>query len=488
MGGFRLTACNIAATREGLTPGQLLTDARTLCPSLQLRAAEPEADARALASLATWATRYTPWVAPATGANGNDGIFLDVTGCAHLFGGEGALLDDLVGRLKDFGFAARGALTGTLGASWALARFGPRFGPRLEPRFGDGGVIAEGGEQTALAPLPIAALRLSEHVIDGLNQVGLKRVSDLMRTPRAPLTARFGPDPFMRLDQALGSAPEPISPQATATPLRAILRLVEPIMEMDAVAHGIGQLCEEIETGLIARGKGARALRLSLFRVDGDVATLEVGTARPQSEASHLARLLRERLERRESDLDAGFGYDVIALDVLRSDALSFRQNDLDTDDQRSRDRFSGDLASFVDRAGNRFGWARVRHLHGAESHIPERAVMASPAHVGPPSLDWAEETSRPMALLPCAEPIDVVAEVPEGPPRTFRWRRVTHKVARAEGPERIAPEWWRDNAARTRDYYRIEDDAGRRFWIYREGLYGRDVADPRWYMHGFFG
>lgn len=448
-----------------------MTDARALCPSLQLHPAQSEADEKALSSLATWATRYSPWTAPARGANGTDGIFLDVTGCAHLFGGEENLLADLTQRLTAMGFAARGALTSTLGASWALARFG------------EGGVVKEGGEGQALGPLPIRALRLTQHTEEGLIQVGLKRIADLGKTPRGPITARFGAEPIMRLDQALGRAPEPVTPQAVTEPLRATLRLAEPITQIEAVGEGTLRLCAEMEQELESRGRGARLIRLSLFRVDGDVATLEVGTARPTRDAKHLARLLTERLERAETDLDAGFGYDALALDVIRSDKLLLRQNGLDADDFNG-----GDLASFVDRAGNRFGWSRVRHMHGVESHIPERAVVARPAHVGPPPLDWPEDCARPMALLPCAEPIEVMAEVPEGPPRTFKWRRVAYKVARAEGPERIAPEWWHDEAARTRDYYRVEDEAGRRFWIYREGLYGRDLADPRWYMHGLFG
>ena len=474
-GGFRITACNKAASEEGLCPDQLVTDARALCPELQLRPAEQEADARALVSLATWATRYSPWTAPTTGANGTDGFFLDVTGCAHLFGGEEELLLDLLRKLKEIGFAARGALSGTLGASWALARFGKN------------GLVKEGGEGKALAPLPIRALRLTDHTEEGLRQVGLKRIKDLTHTPRAPITARFGAEPMMRLDQALGRAPEPVTPQAMHEPLRAHLSLAEPIVQLEAVEEGMHRLCAEMEKMLETRGLGARLIRLSLFRVDGDVATLEVGLARPTRGASHLARLLKERLERAETDLDAGFGYDALALDVMRSDKLAHRQNDLDTEDCAS-----GDLGGFVDRAGNRFGWSRVRHVHGRESHIPERAVVAKPAHAGPPPLDWPEDLARPMALLPCAEPIEVMAEVPEGPPRTFKWRRVAYRVARAEGPERISPEWWRDETSvgkgRTRDYYRVEDEEGRRFWIYREGLYGREAAQPNWYMHGLFG
>jgi len=476
-GGFRLTACNQAAEEEGLYPGQLVTDARALCPELQLAPAALKVDAKALSSLAAWAARYSPWTAPARGANGIDGIFLDVTGCAHLFGGEEALLTDLLRRLTGLGFTVRGGLTSTLGASWALARFDQG---RLAQ---EGGVVAKGGEADVLKPLPIRALRLSNHTEEGLLQVGLKRVGDLMRTPRAPITSRFGAEPIMRLDQALGRAPEPVTPQSTEEPLRATLRLIEPITQIEAVGEGVDRLCEEMEQQLEARGKGGRLVRLSLFRVDGDMATLEVGTARPTRDAKYLARLLRERLERAETDLDSGFGYDALVLDVIRSDRLLLRQSGLDTEDS-----FTNDLASFVDRAGNRFGWGRVRHAHGFESHIPERAMVAKPAHVGPPPLDWPEDLTRPMALLPCAEPIEVVAEVPEGPPRTFKWRRVAHRVARAEGPERISPEWWRDESSRTRDYYRVEDEEGRRFWIYREGLYGRGSSDPRWYMHGLFG
>lgn len=476
-GSFRLSACNKAAAGEGLSIGQLVTDARALCPGLQVLEATPEADARALRQLAAWATRYTPWVAPATGVNGIDGIFLDITGCAHLFGSEKELLTDLLRRLKEFDIAARACVTGTLGASWALARYGK-----------GSSVLNRDAEAQALAPLPISALRLSDQTAEGLLQVGLKRIGDLAAVARAPLASRFGPEALMRLDQALGKASEPVMPQILEAPLRVRNAFVDPLVQTDAMVLAIEKLCAEMEVLLLERGRGARALKLTLFRVDGETATLEVGTARGTTDAAHLARLLAERLDQLSSDLDIGFGYDAAILDIPRTDALAASQVDLSADQKP----FSGDLSSFMDRAGNRFGWARVQHVYPVQSHIPERAVMAQAAHVGPPSLDWAEEASRPAALLPCAEPIEVLAEVPEGPPKTFRWRKVAYRVSRAEGPERIAPEWWRAESAsngvgaRTRDYFRVEDDGGRRFWIYREGLYGREATTPRWYMHGF--
>ena len=447
-----------------------------------MREAEPETDARALNQLAAWATRYTPWVAAATGVaavtktnngmNGADGLLMDITGCAHLFGGEKELLTDLLRRLKEFDISARACVTGTIGASWALARFGKTSC-----------VLVPEAESQALDPLPITALRLSEETSEGLIQVGLKRIGDLAAVARAPLASRFGPEALMRLDQALGKVHEPVMPQILDDPLRVRNTYLDPLVQTEAMAQAAQKLCTEMQDLLIKRARGARHMKLTLFRVDGQAAVLEVGTAKGTADAVHMARLLSERLDQLTTELDMGFGYDAATLDITRTDVLAAKQVDLSAD----QIPFTGDLASFMDRAGNRFGWARVAHLHPRQSHIPERAVMALAAHVGPPPLDWAEEQSRPAALLPCAEPIEVLAEVPEGPPKTFRWRKVAYRVARAEGPERIAPEWWRSESsnARTRDYFRVEDEDGRRFWIYREGFYGREAVTPHWYMHG---
>jgi protein ImuB len=183
----------------------------------------------------------------------------------------------------------------------------------------------------------------------------------------------------------------------------------------------------------------------------------------------------------------------MVRLAVLRSEPLGATQIDLSGE---AGERAG--LSHLYDRLGARLGPARITRFLPVDTHIPERAVVAQPVALSsaaqPQALaaePHAEETApdRPLRLFARPEPVEVIAEVPEGPPLRFRWRRVMHEVARAEGPERIAPEWWRsvDAGRATRDYFRVEDAEGRRYWLFREGLYGRETASPVWYLHGLF-
>ncbi|NIJ41107.1 protein ImuB [Parvibaculum indicum] len=489
-----MTACNGSAREAGIAPGQLVPDAMALCPSLGVHDAAPEADRAALEKLARWCGRYTPWsVADPVGVGAEpDGLLLDISGCAHLFGGEAALLDEMAARLGRFGFGLRAAIASTPGAAWALARYG-REAPSVLPA---------GEEKRALAGLPVRGLRLDRGVADGLSRLGLKRIGDLYDKPRAPLTARFGPVPARRLDEALGRAPEPISPSLPHVPFRTRLHFAEPIARLEHVEEALARLAGDLCSLLAEEHKGARRLRLTLYRVDGEVRELHAGTSAPSHEEGHLARLFREKLDKAGDDFDAGFGIEAMSLACLAADDLAPSQARLTGGGPQAHD-----LARLIDRLGNRLGPGRVARAEPRASHIPERAVRAVPAMRGasPALAGWAREAahlpegvSRPLRLLPAAEPVEVVAEVPEGPPRIFRWRRMTYRVARAEGPERIAPEWWRQDSGqgengkkdggRTRDYYRVEDGDGRRFWLYRDGLYTRDEEEPRWYLHGVFG
>ena len=479
-GGPFVAALNAAAEAEGVLAGDTLADARAKVGALQVHPADRTADDAALRCLALWATRYTPAVAACDERSGADGILLDVTGAAHLFGGEDRLLEDLGRRLAHVGLPARLAIAETVGAAWALARYHPA--PPV--------ILRAGQEREALSRLPIAALRLSSETRTMLRRLGFKRIGALIDEPRAPFAARFEKELLLRLDQALGRACEPLALIAPPPVYHSLCYLLEPIVTQDAVVAVAKRLMRDLVHALTRDGVGARTLRLALYRVDGVVTTLDIGLTLPTRQPDHVARLIDLKLARITELADAGFGFEAIGLAVTVADRMEARQGELasashdfgiaEVSDER--------CAELVDSLRQRLGPGSVQRFAPVASHLPERAETRCDVTNMP---HWpAPDDARPRPLLMFArgEPADVMAEVPEGPPRHFRWRGVAHGVARARGPERIATEWWRDGTqAPTRDYYVVEDRGGHRFWLYREGLYGRETAAPRWFVHGLF-
>ena len=501
-GGARITALNASARRAGLAEGELLSNARSKVLDLEVRDADPAADAAALRRLALWCLRYAPVVAPWDERSGADGLFIDITGCAHLLGGEERLLADLEARLRGFGLAPRLAIAGTAGAAWGLARHGE----------GERRIVAPGSERAALQALPLSALRLSPDAQQLLRRLGLRTIGEVMDQPRAPFAARFQPELLLRLDQALGRAPEPLVPVVAPPVYRAQAAFPEPIMTHEHVLEAASRLLEALAADLARADVGARLVRLLLFQVDGGTLSLDLGLAAPSRDAEHIAQLIGLRLHRLGNELATDFGFEAAAVDVLAAESLPERQRPLAVIDDASPPE---ELARLVDRLQQRLGAGAVRCLHPVQSHIPERAMraaspsprlrgegrgegqkntrrsLASAPHPDPlpmPEEAWGEGASpaaRPLLLLERPEPADVLAAVPDGPPRQFRWRGALHQVAEAQGPERIAPEWWRRTGEEMRDYYVVEDTAGRRFWLFRAGLYDRPGAPPQWFVHG---
>jgi protein ImuB len=471
----RVAALDAGARRLKLKHGMGVAEARALYPSLEIVELDPGADRRLLESLADWCDRYTPLVA----VDREDGLFLDITGCAHLFGGERALLDDLLARFFHQGFDVRAGLASTPGAAWAAARYG------------HSDHVAAGAEEDLLAPLPLAALRIDAEIRMGLESVGLRTAGSILAAPRAPLVRRFGRMVTLRIDQALGRVEEPISPRLPVPPLMVERRLAEPIDSMDDIEAIVLLLARQLRIDLERRCEGVERLELKLFRVDGDVGRIEVRTSRPLREPGPIRKLFHERLTAHQGQIDVGCGFDLVRLCALDTAPLDAVQVGLD---DAGRDA-EGDVTLFVDRVSARLGSGAIRQARPAESHVPERAVVLEAFD------EWPEPRSssgrahvsqlptkeRPSRLLDLPECVEVTfAEVPEGPPLHFRWRRAAYRVVRAEGPERIAPEWWREpEAADPRDYYRVEDEEGRRYWLYRQGLYG--ATAPRWYLQGVF-
>ncbi|QWW67731.1 DNA polymerase Y family protein [Rhizobium sp. WYJ-E13] len=471
---MRLTALDEFAEKLGLRKEQGVAEARAMYPALDVVEEDPAADCRLLEAIADWCDRYTPMVA----LDGKDGLFLDITGCAHLFGGESALLKDILSRLFHMGLDVRGAISSSPGLSWAVSRFG------------QGGVVEDEETERMLIPLPVAALRLEGQTVDALRKLGLKYVGDVIHAPRAPLTRRFGPTLLLRLDQALGREEEPISPRRPVASLSSERRLVEPIGTEEQILAVTGQVAVSLKPSLEARGAGGRVFELVLFRVDGRVFRISVGASRPIREPKLVAGLFSERLQVIYDDIDAGYGFEILRLNVLRHDPFHDAQGDFEGDRQGEIS-----LSTFVDRVAARLGADCLQSFQLRESHVPERAVITVPAMESLPARRKVEQNNtlpfreeRPLRLFATPEPVEVAfAEVPDGAPQAFRWRRMRHLVAKSEGPERIAMEWWADgDDAEARDYFRIEDDAGHRFWIYRRGLYGKN-PNPRWFMHGVF-
>lgn len=471
-GRLTVTAANRAAEAAGVRAGMTLADARAVEPALAVFDAEPESDARLLERLAGWCTRYTPWTAP----DGADGIVLDITGCAHLLGGEDALAADLTARLAAAGFESRVAVADTPAAAWGLARFSPSPSP------------LSGGER--VDTLPIAALRLPPAVVQGLAAVGLWRIGDLHGMPRATLAARFGREVARRLDQMLGRLDEPVSPRLPVPPHTARLALPEPIATPESIAAAVRHLLDTLCAGLEKTGEGARRLVLEAHRVDRRLEdppqTLAIGTSRPVRDAGALMRLFAQTLD----CVEPGPGIEVLVLSATEAGPLGAVQAALD-----GTARDESELGELVDRLGNRLGERAVLRLVPRASWLPERSVAPAPPLMAAntsswPPLSWPGDRPRPVRLLAPPEPIEAVAPVPDDPPAMFRWRGVQHRVRHADGPERIEAEWWRPHQRSTgvtRDYYRVEDTDGRRFWVFRQGLY-RPGVPALWFLHGFFG
>jgi len=499
-GALRLSAVNDAAAKLGLRVGMALADARAMYPKLNVADADEHADFTLLEAIAEWSDRYTPLV----GLDPPDGLTLDISGCAHLFGGEVALAADLVRRLSAQRLQARVAIADTVGCAWGVARFS------------DEATVPSGEERDAIAQLPLAALRLPAETIEALSQVGLKRIADVLDRPRAPLAARFGAPFVRRMDQALGREDESIAPRLPIPAAITEQRFAEPIALERDVLGTIEKLAAKLGMLLERRGEGARLLQAAMFRTDGRVFRIEVGTSEPLREPARIRHLFADRLGVVGDEIDPGFGFDMLRLAALVTERCAPAQTGLAQPDH------AAELAHLIDRLGARFGLRRVTRFVEQDTHIPEFAVMAVGAasisahsrasgNPGPrtgsllePVLGRAEGSTRvreraelvqdthiptrPIRLFAKPELVEAIAEVPDGPPAQFTWRHVRHMVVRAEGPERIAMEWWRDeqNRALTRDYFRVESREGMRVWLYREGLVR--LGEPtRWFLHGVF-
>jgi protein ImuB len=509
-GALVLASLTRPAEDAGLRRGMGLGDARAICPALATRPADPPREAAFLAALRRWAGRFSPWVAE----EGAESLALDLTGCARLFGGEAALMDQVAAEAADLGLSLRAGLADTRGAAWAIARFSGASGETLHAgdaidqearatrsrarkrrweRGGAGPLVASapsglgriappGETRVHIDPLPVAALRLGGAEVSALAALGLRRVGDLAALPRAQLARRAGAEVIRRLDQATGHVPEPVSPARPDHVFALRLTFPEPIgLEADILA-GIDRLLGPLCARLEAAGMGARSLRATLIRADGTSESREARLARPSAAPEAARPLLALRL----AGFDAGFGVEVLRLAATAVESVSPRRHRGQLDaSARAAPADADAVADLIGRLGARLGLEALTRLHPADSHIPEKSALVTSAAFSPAAPDWpARAASRPIVIFP---PEPIAPRDAEAPPAGFVWRRREHARATASGPERIAPEWWLDDPAwrsGPRDYWRVETGDGDRLWIY-EAKGGETAAG--WFAQGVF-
>ena len=496
--GLRLAAVNAMARSFGLMRGMRLADARAQVPDLLSELHEAEEDVKSLLGLCRWMERYSPWVSP----DQPDGILLDVTGVPHLFGGEAKMLAGMAERLAGYGFTARLGSGATIGAAWALARY----------------------DATEIKSLPVEALRIDGESARTLRRLGLKTIGALLDIPRASLARRFrgetiGENVLMRLDEMLGKRDEPLNPLNPPSSFMAHRALMEPVIHAEGLETVLTGLVTQLGRRLEGQARGALRLILKLFRSDGSRLNIAAGFSAATHDPGHMLRVLKPKIEA----VDAGFGIDAMTLEARETGSTRVEQYGFMEDDSTLA------IEKLNDRVLNRHD-SELLALEEVESHIPERAekLMAPTRHpagdtpgsspgqalpasrrggkkqqssrLAPAGASHGERRDsgrnvdaqrpgggRPLLIFEAPEPAKVIASVPDGPPMRLTWRRVTRRVVKSQGPERVAPEWWLlTQGERPRDYYVIEDAEGRRYWLYREGLYGETGEDqPKWYVHG---
>jgi protein ImuB len=467
-------ALDARAQSLGLHKGQPLANARAMVQPLAILPADEKADVALLEAIADWCDRFTPFVS----LDSPDGLLLDITGAAHLFGGEAAMLTQVTSKIAAQGFVVRGAIAGTSLAARALARHASKS------------IVAPGLESAAVTPLPIIALDCDDKALRALRHAGLKTIGQVAKRLQSELAERLGRDFVTRLRVMLGAEEKPLAPRRALPDLMAEQSFAEPVVTEDAIATSLLSLAQTLSEILERQGRGVRVLEAAFFRADGKVTRIAVRTGEALRDPAVMLRLLRQKLDALADPLDPGFGFDLVRLEAVMAEETQPLTVSFDSGENATRQ-----VAFLIDRLSARFGEHRVQRFVPQDTHIPEAAGVALPAQDRDFDGAWPARREdfmngsgpprRPLRLLEKPEEISAIAAVPDGPPRQFRWRRVPFEVVRAEGPERIAMEWWRKEGL-TRDYFRVETREGQRFWLYRDGLYAQ-IGAPRWYMQGLF-
>jgi len=475
-----VSAADPQAEAQGIYPGATVADARAIIPDLEVIDDIPGIAEKLLTGLASWAIRFTPSAA----IDLPDGLLLDSTGCAHLWGGEEEYVGVLGARLGAAGYDVRIAMADTAGAAWGLARY--RVGDEIAPerqRVGmgrhEGMVVVEGqGQVEAVLGLPPVALRLEPVILDKLQKLGFVCIGDFAHFTRSALRRRFGPSLLLRLDQAFGREREDVRPLHPAVVYEERLPCLEPISTATGIGIAIERLLGTLTRRLEVGGKGLREAVLKIFRVDGRVAQVQITTNRPSHNAVHLYKLFELRIV----TIEPGLGIELFVLEAPKVEELSPLQEEIWAGDRGSE---APAIAELIDNLINRFGSESISRFLPDEHHWPERSVKRALTPDEQPAIPWRTDRPRPVHLLAAPEAIEVAAPVPDYPPMLFVYRGKVHRIKKADGPERIEREWWIQEGPH-RDYYCVEDEEGGRYWIFRSGHYTGDNMQ-RWFLHGFF-
>jgi len=460
-GRMVIRAASKAAESSGIHTGMVVADCRAIMPTLQVLDDAPEQTNKLLTALAEWCLRYTPVV----GIDA-DGLILDISGCAHLWGGEKPYLKDMLTRLRAFGYDVRAAIADTVGAAWAVSRFGQTTA-----------IIEPGGQADALLPLPPAALRLEAGILQRMEKLGLYHIRSFITMPRRALVRRFGQSLLMRLDQALGQEIEVIEPVQPVQPYQERLPSLEPIRTAGGIEIALKKLLEGLCQRLIKEGKGLRTAVFKAYRVDGDIQQIKIGTNRPSRNVEHLFKLFEIKIP----GITPALGFELFILEALIVEDVTIEQEALWNAAGKHDDV---EIAELLDRLAGKVGMDTIRRYLPDEHYWPERSVKVAATFQEKPLTAWRTDLPRPVLLLPRPEAIVVTVPMPDYPPMLFHYKGKLHNVAKADGPERIEQEWWLEQG-RYRDYYCVEDENGSRYWLFRLGDYSD--CEPQWFIHGFF-
>ncbi|WP_317132985.1 DNA polymerase Y family protein [Mucilaginibacter rubeus] len=463
-GRVMITATNALAEAQGVTTGMTAADAKAIIVDLQVIDDIPGQADKLLKALGEWCIRYSPLIA----ADLPDGLLLDISGCAHLWGGEREYLKEVVTRLRSKGYDVRGAMADTPGAAWAVARFG-----KVKP------IILPGEQADALLPLPPSALRLEPLVIERLQKLGFYTIKTFMGMGRSVLRRRFGPELLLRLDQALGNSDEPLQLLHPVEPYSERLPCLEPIRTATGIEIAIKTLLEKLCHRLQGEGKGLRTAILKCYRVDGHVISADIGTNRASHHIDHLFKLFELKIP----TLEPALGIELFTLEAPKIDDVEPEQEVLWQSESCGLE--DTDLAELLDRLANKIGAGSIHRYLPQERYWPERSIKPAISINEKPQTSWRKDRPRPSILLPRPQPIEVTSPIPDYPPMLFIYKNETHHIKRSDGPERIEREWWLDEGEH-RDYYQVEDQDGRRYWLFRSGHYAGSQSG-QWFIHGFF-